>query len=113
MQHYIDLILEFLFLLYLNYLNHYNDLDNYYNDGNIEYKPTKDILNIGDDEKYNKWYWVSIDNGNFNFPANIRYGFIKYLKLSDNTIFTVLLSGEINPIYTIIFINGKWQSWIN
>lgn len=53
-----------------------------------------------------------MENGNFNFPTDIKYGFIKYLKLSDNTIFTILLSGEINPIYTIIYTNGKWQSWV-
>lgn len=55
---------------------------------------------------------MSKENGNFNFPTDIKYGFIKYLKLSNNTIFAILLSGEINPIYTIIFVNGKWQSWI-
>ena len=71
---------------------------------------TGDILSVTTEIR-NRWYFASTENGNYNFPDGVSWGFIKYVNFG-GIILCILLSGENHAISINTYNNNSWGRWI-
>lgn len=68
-----------------------------------------DVLSVTT-EIMNRWYFVSTENGNYNFPKGVSWGFVRYLRI-DSIILCELLSVQNGSCHTNAYVDNNWTGW--
>lgn len=77
---------------------------------NTQQKPNKDILSKTI-EFDNIWYYVNESLGNYNFPDNVTWGFMKFISYG-SLIIVILLTHSTKPYYINLYYDSSWQGWV-
>lgn len=77
---------------------------------NTQQKPNKDIL-AKTIEFDNIWYYVNESLGNYNFPDNVTWGFMKFISYG-SLIIVILLTHSTKPYYINLYNDSSWQGWV-
>lgn len=68
-----------------------------------------DVLSVTT-EIMNRWYFVSTENGNYNFPKGVSWGFVRYLRIG-SIILCELLSVQNGSCHTNAYVDNNWTGW--